>query len=82
MADDGTPTRPDPLAALYGKLPRGWECWASAAPGGLLYARYRRSSPPIVLRAATAGALAALVEEADAGRVKRPEPGNFPALPW
>jgi hypothetical protein len=47
---------------LYGTLPRGWECWVGV--GGILYARLRRSSPPIVVRAATAEELAAKVAEA------------------
>jgi len=42
------PSPPDPLAPLYGKLPRGWECWRGV--GGMLYARRRNSSPPVVLR--------------------------------
>jgi hypothetical protein len=58
--------QPNPLAPLYGKLPRGWECWVGV--GGLLYARRRKSSPPIVFRAATAGELAAKVTEWEAGR--------------
>lgn len=43
---------PDPLATLRGKLPQGWEAWTGV--GGILYARWRKSSPPIVARAATA----------------------------
>jgi len=38
------------LAPLIGKFP-GWECWTGIA--GLLYARRRRSSPPVVLRDVT-----------------------------
>ena len=52
----------DPLAPLYGKLPRGWECWVGVS--GILYARRPRSTPPIVVRAATAEELAAKVAEA------------------
>jgi hypothetical protein len=55
---------PDPLAPLRGKLPRGWECWTGVA--GLLYARYPKSSPPIVLRATSADELARLVREQEA----------------
>ncbi len=51
----------DPLAPLYGKLPRGWECWTGV--GGILYARRRKSSPPVVFRAATADELAAKIRE-------------------
>ena len=56
---------PDPLAPLYGKLPRGWECWTGV--GGILYARRRKSSPPVVLRAATADELAAKIREYHGG---------------
>lgn len=52
---------PDPLAPLYGKLPRGWECWTGV--GGLLCARLRRSTPPVVLRATSADDLARQVRE-------------------
>jgi hypothetical protein len=62
MEDLSTPARhPDPLAPLYGKLPRGWECWVGVH--GLLYARRRKTSPPVVVRAATAEELAAKVAE-------------------
>jgi hypothetical protein len=54
---------------LYGKLPRGWEAWVGV--GGLLYARLRRSSPPVVFRAATAGELAAKVAEFETARRAR-----------
>ena len=47
-----------PLAPLYGRFP-GRECWVGV--GGILYARRRRSSPPVVLRAATADELAAKI---------------------
>jgi hypothetical protein len=53
--------QPNPLQPLYGKLPRGWETWVGV--GGLLYARLRKSSPPIVFRAATAEELAAQITE-------------------
>jgi hypothetical protein len=62
----GNPCTPDPLAPLRGKLPRGWECWVGIS--GILYARWRKSSPPIVVRAATAEELAAKVAEAHQGR--------------
>ncbi len=52
---------PDPLAPLYGKLPRGWECWTGV--GGLLYARRRLSSPPVVFRSTSADDLARQVRE-------------------
>ena len=43
---------------------------ARALPGlaGLLYARKRRTSPPVVFRAATADELAAKITEYEAGR--------------
>jgi hypothetical protein len=54
-------SQPSPLAPLYGKLPRGWEAWVGV--GGILYARRRKTSPPVVLRASTAEELAAKVAE-------------------
>ena len=57
--------QPSPLAPLYGKFPY-WECWVGI--GGLLYARRRKSSPPIVFRAATAEELAAKIREHEAAR--------------
>lgn len=51
---------PSPLAPLYGKFPH-WEAWIGI--GGLLYARRRKSSPPIVFRAVTAEELAAKITE-------------------
>jgi hypothetical protein len=65
MPDPSTPARkPDPLAPLRGKLPPGWECWTGI--GGILYARRRKSSPPVVLRAASAHELGAMVAEWEA----------------
>jgi hypothetical protein len=55
--------QPSPLAPLYGKLPRGWE-----GVGGILYARLRKSTPPVVFRAATAEELAAKIREYEAAR--------------
>src|SRR5260370_36125575 len=51
----------DPLALLRGKLPRGWECWRGIS--GLLYARRRRSSPPVVLGSTSADDLARQVPD-------------------
>ena len=59
-------SQPSPLAPLFGKLPRGWECWVGV--GGILYARLRKSSPPIVFRAATAEVLAAKIREYEDAR--------------
>jgi hypothetical protein len=53
--------QPDPLGPLRGKLPQGWEPWVGVS--GTLYARWRRSSPPVVVRAATAEELAAKIRE-------------------
>ena len=50
MPDAPTGPARDPLATL--KLPPGWYAWAGV--GGILYARRLKSSPPIVVRAATA----------------------------
>jgi hypothetical protein len=67
MPDPSTPARkPDPLAPLRGKLPPGWEAWTGIS--GLLYARRRKSSPPIVVRAATAHELAAKIAGAERNR--------------
>jgi hypothetical protein len=61
----GNPTTPpasgNPLRELYGKLPRGWECWTGIS--GLLYARRRRSSPPVVLRDVSVDGLARQVAD-------------------
>lgn len=40
------------LRSLVSRLPVGWEAWRGV--NGVLYARRVRSSPPIVLRGATA----------------------------
>ena len=58
---------PDPLAPLYGKLPRGWECWTGV--GGILYARRRKTSPPVVFRSASADDLARQVSEWEKARM-------------
>jgi hypothetical protein len=50
------------LRELLGRFP-GWECWAGIS--GLLYARRRNTSPPVVLHAATADALAELIRLTD-----------------
>jgi hypothetical protein len=55
----------DPLAPLYGKYP-GWECWRGIT--GILYARLRKTSPPVVVRAATVEELAGKVAEEQAKR--------------
>jgi hypothetical protein len=60
-----TSSQPSPLAPLYGKFP-GWEAWAGVS--GLLYARRRKSTPPVVFRAATAPELAAKIREYEAAR--------------
>jgi hypothetical protein len=45
----------------------GWHAWP-AVLGGLVYARYPRSSPPLVVRAASAEALREAIEEAERER--------------
>jgi hypothetical protein len=60
MADNAS-RPPDPLAPLYGKLPPGWEAWTGV--GGILYARRRKTSPPVVFRSADACDLARQVAE-------------------
>ena len=54
------------LAAVQAAHP-GWLCWPGVLPP-LLYARRPRSSPPMVVRAATPKALAEAIERAEAGR--------------
>ena len=49
------------LQQLYGRFP-GWECWKGVS--GLFYARWRRSTPPVVVRASTPDALARKIEQA------------------
>jgi hypothetical protein len=57
--------QPSPLASLYGKFP-AWEAWVGV--GGIIYARRRKSSPPVVFRAATAEELAAKIRAWDEAR--------------
>lgn len=58
------PAAADPLAALrallLGQFPQ-WEAWRGIS--GLLYARRRMTSPPIVLRGVTAEAVAEQIRE-------------------
>jgi hypothetical protein len=54
---------PDPLAPLRGQFPR-WEAWRGVS--GLLYARLRRSSPPVVFRDVTGEGLARQIREWEA----------------
>ena len=65
MTDPFSPA-PDPLAPLRSKLPPGWECWVGVA--GVLYARRRKTSPPVVYRAATEQELAAKIREYEDAR--------------
>jgi hypothetical protein len=58
------PPRPDPLAPLRGKFP-AWEAWTGVT--GLLYARRRKHSPPVVFRDTTAKGLAAQIRRWEAG---------------
>jgi hypothetical protein len=55
----------DPLAALRGEFP-GWQAWRGVS--GLLYARRPRTSPPVIVRAATADDLAAKITEYERGK--------------
>ncbi len=52
---------PDPLAPLRGQFPR-WEAWRGVV-GGLVYARLRKSSPPVVFRDVTGEGLARQIHE-------------------
>jgi hypothetical protein len=49
-----------PLWALYGQFP-AWEAWQGIS--GLFYARRRKHSPALVLRADTVQGLARLISE-------------------
>jgi hypothetical protein len=55
----------DPLAELRallaGEFPR-WEAWRGVV-AGMIYARRRKSSPPVVFRGYTAEALAGQIRE-------------------
>jgi hypothetical protein len=63
--NNATRSQPDPLAPLRGKFPY-WEAWVGIS--GLLYARRRMTSPPVVFRAATAEELAAKIREYEDAR--------------
>lgn len=54
------------LAAVEAAHP-GWFCWPGVIPP-LVYARRPKSSPPMVVRAATPEALAEAIERAEARR--------------
>ena len=55
----------DPLAALRGRFP-GWQAWRGVS--GLLYARRLRTSPPVIVRAATSDDLAVKITEHERGK--------------
>jgi hypothetical protein len=61
-------TGTDPLAGLRGRFP-GWEAWRGVS--GLFYARRLRTSPPVIVRAATPGDLATKITEQERERGKR-----------
>jgi hypothetical protein len=63
MGNDRISTQVRELAE---QLPLGWECWAGVA--GLLYARRRKSTPPIVVRGVTVAEVVAKVAEQEAER--------------
>lgn len=45
----------------------GWQCWPGVIPP-LLYARYPRSTPPLVVRAGSPAELGEAIEAAEAQR--------------
>ena len=65
MTNPTKPATTDPLAELRvllaGKFPR-WEAWRGVI-AGMLYARRRMSSPPVVFRGYTATSLAEQIRE-------------------
>jgi hypothetical protein len=63
------PTDPA-LASALAQVDRdypGWHAW-SAVLGGMIYARYPRSSPPMVVRAVTVDQLRTEIEGAERER--------------
>ena len=62
MNDHPSPQPPphDPLAVLRGQFP-GWEAWRGVS--GLLYARRRMTSPPVVFRDVTGEGLVRKIRE-------------------
>jgi hypothetical protein len=79
VAQDGTDNSSSREEALKAALAAveaahlGWQCWPGVIPP-LVYARRPRSSPPVVVRAATPEALAEAIERAEAERhLGRPE---------
>lgn len=65
----GEPTDQD-LAAALAQVDRDyphWHAWPGVL-GGLVYARYPRSSPPMVVRAATVDQLRLEIEDAERQR--------------
>lgn len=58
--------QPDPLAPLRGQFP-GWEAWRGI--GGVLYARRRKTSPPVVFRDVTGEGLARQIREWEGNRL-------------
>jgi hypothetical protein len=59
------PSPHSPLTALLSQFPR-WEAWTGVS--GILYARRRLCSPPVVLRDVTAKGLARKIREWEASR--------------
>jgi hypothetical protein len=59
-------TDADPFALLRGRFP-GWQAWRGVS--SLLYGRRLRTSPPAVVRAATAEDLAAKITEYERGKL-------------
>jgi hypothetical protein len=58
------------LASALAQVDRdypGWHAW-SAVLGGIVYARYPRSSPPMVVRAVTIDGLRSEIENAERER--------------
>jgi hypothetical protein len=63
------------FAPLLGRFP-GWQCWQGVS--GILYARKLKSSPPVIVRSATAEELADRMSLADAPTLEVREKSESP----
>lgn len=54
------------LATLARQLPQGWDCFRGVS--GILYARRKKSSPPVIVRGATVGEVTAQITQIEEGQ--------------